>query len=401
MPKNSEAKTAVIQKLLTRNVEEAIERPHLEAALRSGKKLRVKLGIDPTSPDLHLGHAVVLGKLKEFQDLGHKAVLIIGDFTAQIGDPSGRTASRKPLTEREVRANLKKYLRQAAKIIDVDRAEIRYNNEWFGKEGAAFAIQLSSAGSIQQVLRRADFRKRLDKNQDITLLETLYPLLQGYDSVRVRADVELGGTDQTFNLLMGRRVQRHFGKPEQDIMTVPLLEGLDGVKKMSKSLGNYIAIDEKPDEAFEKTMRIPDNLIGRYFALATDASEADVAAVEADLKRGTNPKVLKQKLALAIVSRYHGKAKAVKAAERWEKLFSKKDTSGELTELRVPFPTSPSGIVMRSRVVKSASEAWRLIEQGAVKINGEVKKNPRETLVKLKSGDVVKIGKRHFFRIKT
>ena len=237
------------KEILTRGVDEVIERKHLENALSSGKTLRVKLGIDPTSPDLHLGHAVVLRKLRYFQDLGHKAVLIIGDFTGMIGDPSGKSKARIPLTEKEVKTNMKEYLSQASKIIDVKKVEVRYNSEWLG-ESVKNILELAKAGTVQQVMQREDFRERIEKG--LTILETLYPLLQGYDSVKVRADVELGGTDQRLNLLMGRQVQRYFGMKEQDILTVPLIEGTDGVKKMSKSEGNYIGLRDKPAICLEK-----------------------------------------------------------------------------------------------------------------------------------------------------
>ena len=257
-----------IEKILGRGVEEVIAKGHLEAALRSGKKLRVKFGIDPTAPDLHLGHAVPLRKLRQFQDLGHKAVLIIGDFTAMIGDPSGRVGARPPLTKERVKENMKRYLRQAGKIINVKNAEIHYNSKWLGKKQTI--IELSRAATVQQVLHREDFKKRIAEGGDVTLLEVLYPLLQGYDSVMVKADAEIGGTDQKFNLLMGRQIQRYFGMAEQDILMVPLLEGTDGVRKMSKSYDNYIGLDAVPSEMFGKIMSIPDQLIDKYYVFLTD-----------------------------------------------------------------------------------------------------------------------------------
>ena len=283
-----------MDELLSRNVEEVMEKDHLRAALFSGKKLRVKFGIDPTSPDLHLGHAVVLRKLREFQDLGHVAVLIIGDFTAQVGDPSGRSETRKMLSADEVKHNEKEYLRHAGKVLDIKKAEIFHNNEWFARAGLAEVMQLTAAASMQQILRRADFKKRLAANVDVTMLEMLYPLLQGYDSVQVRADVELGGTDQLFNLLMGRQVQKRFGVPEQDILTVPLLEGLDGKKKMSKSYGNYIGLDDEPADMFGKVMSLPDALVSRYFIFCTGLSEAEIRTlaktVEAEgIERAARP----------------------------------------------------------------------------------------------------------------
>ncbi|MDO8664654.1 MAG: tyrosine--tRNA ligase, partial [Candidatus Liptonbacteria bacterium] len=294
-------KVEAIKNITIKGVDEVIDRDHLEGELLSGKKLRVKFGIDPTSPDLHLGHAVVLRKLKEFENLGHKIVLIIGDFTAQIGDPSGRSETRKPLNATEIKKNMKKYLAQAGKVIDIKKAEILWNGKWFAKEGIAKMIELSSATSIQQVLRRADFKKRLDEGNDISLLEALYPVLQGYDSVKVKSDVEIGGTDQKFNLLMGRRIQRHFFMKEQDIITIPLLEGTDGERKMSKSFGNYISLDEDPDEMFGKIMSVPDKLVHKYFALCTDVSETDISKLEKELK----PRDLKVRLGFEIVKLYH------------------------------------------------------------------------------------------------
>ena len=299
------------EKLLTQGVEEVIVKEHLEDRLKKGDKLRVKFGIDPTAPDLHLGHTVPLRKLRQFQDAGHKAVLIIGDFTAMIGDPTGRSEERKPLTAKEVKQNLKKYLKQAGKVLNIKKAEIHYNSEWL-KKNMDTLLEIMRSGSMQQVLHRADFKKRLSENQDITFLEVMYPLLQGYDSVAVKADVEIGGTDQKFNLLMGRRVQRHFGMAEQDVMTLPLLEGTDGVKKMSKSADNYISLDAEPDDMFGKTMRIPDNLIDKYYTLLTDANPP---------AGGQNPREAKLELAKIIVGMYHGEKAGEKAKENFIKFF--------------------------------------------------------------------------------
>jgi tyrosyl-tRNA synthetase len=386
--------------ILTRGVAQVIERSHLERTLKSKKKLRVKLGIDPTAPDLHLGHAVVLRKLKQFQDLGHKIILIIGDFTGTIGDPAGRIESRKPLSIQEIKRNEKTYLKEAGKIINIKKAEIRHNSEWFLREGISPLLELAKAGTIQQVLHRADFRKRLDEGKDITLLEVLYPLFQGYDSVKVKADVELGGTDQLFNLLMGRQVQRYFGLPEQDVLTAPLLEGTDGVKKMSKSFGNYIALNDPPAEMFGKIMSIKDNLIIKYFELCTDVPEKRIREMGGLLKnKKLNPRDAKMILAYEVVSLYHGKAKAEKVKEEWETLFSKKELPSKLSTLRLPPGTTPMLLVFQSKVAKSRSEARRLIEQGAFEIDGQVYKNFQATL-NLFDGQVVRIGKRNFFRVK-
>jgi|SRR3989344_1030001 len=385
-----------IRKLLTRNVEEVIEKDHLEQALASGKKLRVKLGIDPTAPDLHLGHAVVLWKLREFQELGHAIILIIGDFTAKIGDPSGRSAARKPLSQKEIKSNMKQFVSQAGKILDIKKTETRYNSEWFLKEGVEKMMELASASSMQQVLRRADFKNRLEKDEDVTMLEVFYPLLQGYDSVKVKADVEIGGTDQKLNLLMGRRIQRHFGIPEQDIVTVPLLEGLDGVRKMSKSLGNYIGLEESPDAMFSKTMSIPDTLMRKYFFLCTDIDKEKFEKME----KTHTPRDLKSQLAYQIVSRYHGEKKAKQAQEYFDALFSKRETPENLPEVRIgKKELSVLDLVLKAGALESKSGARRLIEQGGIDVNGVTKKDPNEILT-LSTGDTLKIGKKHFFRIR-
>lgn len=386
-----------IKELLERNVEEVIEKKHLEEALLSGKKLRIKLGIDPTSPDLHLGHAVILRKLRDFQEQGHTIVLIIGDFTARIGDPSGRNEARRPLGEKEVKENMANYLSQAGKILDIKKAEVVYNGTWFNKEGIDQFVRLASAGTFQQVLRRADFKKRIDDGQDITLLELLYPLFQGYDSVKVKADVEVGGTDQTFNLLTGRRVQRHFDMPEQDIMTLQLLEGLDGVKKMSKSVGNYVGVTEAPDSMFGKIMSLPDTLTRKYFILCTDLPEKEINKLEKELK----PKDFKVRLGFEIVKLYHGEKTAEAAKENFAKIFSRREMPDDLPELKLLKRKDISAleIVMASGAAKSKSEARRLIEQGGFELGGQTIKAPLDAL-NPQGGEIVKIGKRRFFRLK-
>ena len=381
---------ALMGTILSRGVAEIIERDHLEQALRSGKKLRVKFGIDPTAPDLHLGHTVPLRKLRQFQDAGHKAVLIIGDFTAAIGDPSGRSETRRPLTDKEVRQNMKAYLAQAAKVIDVKKAEVRWNSEWHRKEGSAAMLKLAAASTIQQVLERADFKKRLDEQQDISVLEMLYPLFQGYDSVKVSADVEIGGTDQTFNLLMGRRVQRHFGLPEQDVVTLPLLEGTDGIRKMSKSFGNVIPLRAAPTDMFGKVMAVPDALIKKYFELLTDVAPAITL----------QPRDAKLLLARTIVGIYHGERAGKAAEEEFVRVFSRKELPRQLPEIRLP--TADMTVVeavLASGLAKSRSEARRLVMQGAVRVNNEVKKDP-DARMRFSGGELRKIGKRHFVKVK-
>ncbi len=377
-----------MQKALTRGVEDIHVRTHLEAALRSGRKLRVKLGIDPTSPDLHLGHTVVLRKLRQFQDLGHKAVLIIGDFTAQIGDPSGRSETRKPLEEAEVKQNLKTYLAQAGKVIDLKHVETRFNSEWHQAKGLSALLTLAGTATVQQILKRDDFEKRFEEDSDISILETLYPLLQGYDSVAVKADVELGGTDQTFNLLMGRQVQRRFGMPEQDVVTVPLIEGTDGVKKMSKSYKNYIALTETPGEMFGKLMRVPDALLPKYFETLTDFEPPHSAG----------PREQKLFLAEAVVGMYHTPAAARAAREDFIRVFSRGEAPARVPELRVAKPSVNILELLLEAGIPSRSEARRLVEQGGIEIDDVLKRDPLE-VVALRGGEVLKIGKHRFFKL--
>jgi len=378
-----------IEKILNRAVNEVIEKKHLEQMLKTGHKLRVKLGIDPTTPDLHLGHTVVLRKLRQFQELGHKAILIIGDFTAMIGDPSGRSETRKPLTEKEVKNNLKKYISQASKIIDIKKTEIRFNSEWYKKGGLKLILELTKKISVQQVLEREDFQKRIKTGNQITILEQLYPLLQGYDSVAIKADVEIGGTDQKFNMLMARRIQRIFGLPEQDIITLSLIEGTDGVRKMSKSLGNYIAVEDKPNEMFGKIMAIPDSLIEKYFLALTDKDL---------LNNKIGPREKKLLLAETIVEMYHSKILAKKAKEDWIKTFSKKETPKNIPDLKIDKKEIPIIELLTTAGIKSKSEARRLIIQNAVEINNQIKNNPYE-IISFNGGEILKIGKKNFFKI--
>lgn len=385
----------LIDALLSRGVEKIIDPEHLRGELLSGKELRVKLGVDPTSPDLHLGHTIPLRKLREFQDLGHKVVLIIGDFTAQIGDPSGRSETRKPLSEKEISANMKAYLKQAGKILDIRKAEIRYNGDWFRKAAARTVFEIAAAGTFQQMLHRADFKKRIDAGGDVTVVELLYPLFQGYDSVMVRADVELGGSDQLFNLLAGRKVQRHFGQEEQDIMTMPLLEGLDGERKMSKSFGNYIGLNEDADSMFGKVMSLPDGLMKKYFELCTLLSEKEIE----DNLSG-NPRDAKVKLGEEIAALYNGRKEAAKARERFEKIFSKKEMPEDIPELRIKEAEIPTiEVVLLSGVAESRSEAKRLIEQGAVEAGGRVERDVHGTIL-FEDGDLLRVGKKYFARVK-
>lgn len=383
--------------LLERGVEEVIEKVHLEERLSKGEKLRVKLGIDPTAKDLHLGHTVVLRKLRQFQDEGHQAVFIIGDFTATVGDPSGRDALRPSLSKDQIEENMKNYLAEAGKVIDIKKAEIRYNSEWYKNKGNDFLMDLASKFTIARLLERDDFQKRLKDERDISLLEILYPILQGYDSLEVKADVEIGGTDQKFNLLMGRKVQKRFGQAEQDIITVPLIEGLDGVKKMSKSLGNYIGLSDEPVDMFGKVMSVPDDLMVKYLTLLTDISQEEIEILKKDRLNPSlakkSPKEWKEQLAHELVRMYHGEKEAAKAKEEWERVFSRGELPSEMEEVE------PDKLVKIIRRVMgdSTGNAKALMEQGAAKVNGEVVK---EWNFVPKNGDVVQIGPKKFVKVK-
>lgn len=358
-----------IKEILELGVEEVIQKEHLEQALRFGKKLIIKFGIDPTSPDLHLGHMVPLRKLHQFQDAGHTIALIIGDFTATIGDPSGRSEERKPLQKKEVKNNLKKYLSLAGKILSIKKCKIFYNSEWFKKAAVEKFLELSKSGSLQQTLKRADFQERMNAGNDISMLELWYPLFQGYDSVMVKADVEIGGTDQKFNLLMGRRVQRHFKMSEQDIVTLSLLEGTDGKRKMSKSYGNYITLDESPASIYSKILSVPDELIKKYFLLLTDTKENDKVFLSPMLEQ-------KKKLAFLINLQLYSKKEAL-GAEEAEIMYAKNG------ELWVDF-------LVKGNFVKSKMEAKRLINGGGVDFDGKKVKSFKDLI--LRNG-TAKIGK--------
>ncbi len=391
-----------IKKILERGAKEIIDREHLEARLRSGDTLRVKLGIDPTAPDLHLGHTVVLRKLRQFQEAGHKAVFIIGDFTATIGDPSGRSELRPKLTEKQIKENMKGYLKEAAKVLDIKKAEIRHNSEWYKDKGIGFLMELTGKFTVARSLERDDFQKRLKEGRDVSVLEVLYPILQGYDSVEVRADVELGGTDQKFNLLMGRKVQKRFGHQSQDVMTVPLIEGTDGVRKMSKSYGNYIGLSEEPNEVFSKTMSIPDDLMAKYFLLLTDVGEEEIEQLKKDRLQPsvaeTSPKEWKEKLAFEIVRLYHGEETAQKAKENFERVFSQGQLPEKIEEFKMGQETMAlADLLKRSGLAGSASEAKRLIDQKAVKVNNQAISDWGH---EIKSGDIIKVGPRRFLKIK-
>lgn len=388
-----------IEELLTRNVEEVIDKKHLEAELKSGRKLRVKLGIDPTGTKVHIGRAVALWKLREFQDLGHQIVLIIGDFTAQIGDPSDKLGKRPFLSPADIQKNLKDYLPQIGKILDLKKVEVRYNSEWLSKLTFREISELAETFTVQQMLERKNFAERLKKQEEISLRETMYPLMQGYDSVAIKADVELGGTDQLFNLMAGRKIQPKYGQKSQDILINKMILGLDG-RKMSTSWGNVINMVDEPDEQFGKIMSMHDDMIVEYFWAATRLSAEEIKKHEKALKGGANPKDVKMVLAKEIVALYHNKAVADKTAEKWESLFSKKEISAEdIPALKLKSKKlSAVDLVLASGVEKSKSAAWRLVEQGGLKVGEETVKEPQKEL-NLRAGTVVRVGKKRFFRI--
>ncbi len=373
---------------------------HLQAAVESGHKLRVKLGIDPSSPDIHLGHAVVLGKLRDFQDLGHTAVLIIGDFTARIGDPSGQSTTRRPLEPDEIKANAKTYLEQVFKVVDPDKTEVRHQSEWFDELSLADVIRIAGKVTLAQITTRDDFRKRLDGNSVIGMHELLYPMLQGYDSVAVAADVELGGTDQLFNLLFARDIQRESGMPPQDVLTMPLLEGLDGVQKMSKSLGNHVGVADPPAEMFGKVMSVPDELIGRYFLLAVGSSQEEVAVIEKRLAGGENPRDVKAELSRAIVKRFHSAEEAAAAEEAFTAQFRRREQPEEIEEKKLPGgATRVVDALVALDLATSKGEARRLVSQRGVKINGTIVQDVNSAY-SAAEGDVWQVGKRRYVRVK-
>ena len=389
-PSTQKNLSALVEEILSRGVSEVIVAEDLRKKLESGKQLRVKFGIDPTAPDLHLGHTVVLRKLRQFQNLGHKIIFLIGDFTATIGDPSGRMTQRQQLSEREIKKNMKDYIKQASKVLDIKKAEIRYNSEWYKKKGALFLMELSSKISYARVMERDDFQKRIKENSDINMLELLYPILQGYDSVELKCDVELGGQDQKFNLLMGRKIQKRYNLSEQDILTVPLLEGTDGVKKMSKSTGNYIALNELPRDMYGKIMAIPDSLIFKYIELLTDLNTEEIKIIP-------NPRDQKALLAKEIVRMYHGEKETQRAEEEFNKTF--RDKNPDFTKVKYSKKDiSILDLLVELNLAPSKNEAKRLVLQKAVKINGEVQEDWQK-IIKTNSGMKIQVGPRKFLEL--
>ena len=384
-----------------RGADELIVEAELRAKLARGKPLRIKLGLDPTAPDIHLGHTVVLNKMRQLQNLGHQVIFLIGDFTSMIGDPSGRNATRPPLTREAIRANAETYHAQASKVLDPARTEIRYNSEWCEPLGAAGMIRLASQYTVARMLERDDFHKRYTSHQPIAVHELLYPLMQGYDSVALRADIELGGTDQKFNLLVGRELQKSAGQEPQCVITMPLLEGLDGVEKMSKSKGNYVGVTEAPDAMFGKLMSISDELMWRYYELLSFRPLADVAALKRECEAGRNPRDAKVALAQEIVARFHSQADAGRALATFEARF--KDGAMPESMPEVTIETAGAGIAVanlakQAGVVESTSEALRLIAGRGLKLDGEVVAD-KSTTVRAGSTVVIQAGKRRFARV--
>jgi tyrosyl-tRNA synthetase len=389
-----------IKEILERGVEEIIERESLLKKLKSGKSLRIKHGIDPTGPKIHLGRAAQLWKLKAFQELGHKIVLIIGDFTAQIGDASDKTSMRKPLSPEEVKENMKTYTTQIGKILDMKKVEIHRNSEWFNNLKLKDLIPLAMKFTAQQMIQRRNFKQRWENKKPIGVHELIYPILQGYDSVQVKADVEIGGFDQLFNLKVGREIQRIFGQPPQDIMTLKMLYGLDG-RKMSTSWGNVVNILDPPEEMYGKIMSMKDELIGDYFELCTDLSLKEIEKIKTELKlKKLNPRDAKARLAGEIVKLYHGEKAAQKAEEEFNRIFKEKKLPAKIPIFRVSKKALPIlDLIFETGLAPSRSQAKRLILQKGVKIDGETKTNWKEE-IKLKKGMIVQVGKRKFVKIK-
>lgn len=389
--------------LLKSNVELIVSEELLQKKLASGKKLKVKLGADPTAPDLHLGHAVVLKKMRQFQDLGHDVIFLIGDFTARIGDPTGKSKTRPPLSIEDIERNTKTYFEQVGKILDTSKLQIRYNSEWLSRLNFVDVLTFCAKVTVAQILEREDFKNRLNNHQPISFHELLYPLMQGYDSVALQADVELGGTDQTFNLLMGRTLQEAYGQTPQVIMTTPLLEGLDGVNKMSKSLNNYIGLAETATSAYGKMMSVSDTLMWRYAQLLLDEPvRSDILAHKELVAAGTcHPMDVKKRIAYEVVSLFWSQSEAQEAAEQFTALFQKRDFSQAQVIALPETITSPVWIVTLLQtlgVVKTSSDAKRLIENGSVTINGTVIKEFK-AMVEVQSGMIIKAGKHYIAQL--
>ena len=383
--------------IIQRGTDEILPLEELKKKLEKNKPLRVKLGMDPTAPDLHLGHTVVINKMKQLQDLGHEIIFLIGDFTGMIGDPTGKNVTRKPLTKEDVRENAKTYTDQVFKILDKDKTRIAFNSEWMSKMNSTEMISLASKHTVARMLERDDFSKRYKGGQAISIHEFLYPLVQGYDSVALRADIELGGSDQKFNLLVGRELQKQADMEPQVILTMPILEGLDGVQKMSKSLGNYIGIDEDPDSMFGKIMSISDDLMWRYLELLSFESIETIEFWKQEVETGENPRNIKFRLADEIITRFHDEAQAKKAQQNFIDRFAKNQIPDEMDEFTFPKGIKVANLLKEANLVSSTSEAFRMIKQGAVKIDGE--KLSDKDFTPDEGTNVYQVGKRKFARV--
>ena len=394
--------TAQAIETIRRGCDELIVEEELVKKLATGRKLRIKLGLDPTAPDLHLGHTVVINKLRDFQQLGHQVQFLIGDFTGMIGDPTGKNQTRPPLTREEIEHNASTYREQVFKILDPDKTQILFNSEWSNKLGAEGMVKLAARYTVARLLERDDFSKRMKSNQPIAVHELLYPLMQGYDSVAMKADVELGGTDQKFNLLVGRELQKDFGQEPQCILTMPLLEGLDGRDKMSKSLGNYVGIAEPPREIFGKLMSISDELMWRYIALLSFESQSKIEGWKDQTAKGGNPRDVKVLFAKEIVARFHGAAAAREAEEAFERRHRHGEAPADMPEVTLQGGADGlliTQVLKQANLAPSATEAQRTIEQGGVKIDGE---RVADRGLRLKAGTnvVIQVGKRKFARVR-
>ena len=386
--------------IIKQGIDEIIGEDDLINKLKSGKKLTIKVGFDPTAPDLHIGHTVILRKMRQFQDLGHKVIFLIGDFTGKIGDPSGKNKTRPPLTNDEIKANAKTYEDQVLKVLDPDKTTIDFNSRWGDKMSAADMIKLAAQSTVARMIERDDFSKRYKNNQPISIHEFLYPLMQGYDSVKLEVDVELGGTDQKFNLLVGRDLQKNVGQSPQTIITLPLLEGLDGVKKMSKTEENYIGITEKADDIFGKTMSIPDEIMMKWFDLLSLRPLEEIKKVEKDIKGGANPRDAKIDLAMELTTRFTSETEAEKAKDNFFKKFSSNELPSDIEEKEISYTDMPAlpNLLKDLGMVGSTSEAIRLIEQGAVKIDQE-KVTSKDQEVSFETKKLIQIGKKKFLYV--
>ncbi|AJC46848.1 MULTISPECIES: tyrosine--tRNA ligase [Xanthomonas] len=389
--------------LIGRGADEILKREELEARLRSGRPLRIKAGFDPTAPDLHIGHTVLLNKMRQFQDLGHQVIFLIGDFTGMIGDPTGKNVTRKPLTREDVLANARTYEEQVFKVLDRERTEVRFNSEWFGQMSAADMIRLAGQHTVARMLERDDFAKRYAAQQSIAIHEFLYPLVQGYDSVALKADVELGGTDQKFNLLMGRGLQEHYGQPAQIVLTMPLLEGLDGVNKMSKSLGNYIGISEPAIDIVTKTMKIGDELMWRWIELLSfEIGVNEAQALRQQVQAGSlHPREVKLRLARELTTRFHDAAAAEQAIVGWHAVVTGQGDTSALPLQQVAVPAEGlriAALLTAAGLTASNSEATRKLKERAVRVAGEVVEDPQQSFAPGFEG-VLQVGKRTFARV--